>query len=163
MATIKVTNRSDGNVTYTLEELRVRRVFNINETKEIDEAELEALYQTDGGQRLIKDYLLVQDKEWVRKHWDAPIEYFWGQPEVKKCLLEDDLDLFKETLDYAPAGVLDLIKTLAWRLPITDLNKIGAIRDKTGFDVLLAIESMKSPGTNTTAAPQPTRRRREEV
>ena len=40
MATIKVTNRSDGNVTYTLEELRVRRVFNINETKEIDEAEL---------------------------------------------------------------------------------------------------------------------------
>lgn len=163
MATIKVTNRSDGNVTYTLEELRVRRVFNINETKEIDEAELEALYQTDGGQRLIKDYLLVQDKEWVRKHWDAPIEYFWGQLEVKKCLLEDDLELFKETLDYAPAGVLDLIKTLAWRLPITDLNKIGAIRDKTGFDVLLAIESMKSPGTNTTAAPQPTRRRREEV
>lgn len=163
MATIKVTNRSDGNVTYTLEELRVRRVFNINETKEIDEAELEALYQTDGGQRLIKDYLLVQDKEWVRKHWDAPIEYFWGQLEVKKCLLEDDLELFKETLDYAPAGVLDLIKTLAWRLPITDLNKIGAIRDKTGFDILLAIESMKSPGTNTTAAPQPTRRRREEV
>lgn len=163
MATIKVTNRSDGNVTYTLEELRVRRVFNINETKEIDEAEIEALYQTDGGQRLIKDYLLVQDKEWVHKHWDAPIEYFWGQPEVKKCLLEDDLELFKETLDYAPAGVIDLIKTLAWRLPITDLNKIGAIREKTGFDVLLAIESMKNPDANTTAAPQPTRRRREEV
>ena len=48
-----------------------------NKTKEIEYSELEALFQTDGGHDLIVGYLLVDDKEWVDKHWDAPIEYFW--------------------------------------------------------------------------------------
>ena len=163
MNTFKVTNRSDGNVTYTLDELRTRRVFNISETKDISEDELEALWQTDGGQVLIKDYLLVHDKEWVKAHWDAPIEYFWDVDDIKKCLKEDDIELFTETLDYAPAGVIDLIKTLSWRMPLTDLNKIGAIRDKTGFDVMLAIEAMSAPTKTANAAPHTARRRREEV
>lgn len=163
MSTIKVTNRSDGNVVYVLEELRTRRVFNINESKEIEEAELEALWQTDGGQVLIKESLLVHDKEWVKAHWDAPIEYFWTNEDIKKCLLKDDIELFTETLDYAPTGVVDLIKAFAWRLPITDLNKIGAIREKTGFDVMLAIEAMSSTVKKSETTTPTTRRRREEV
>lgn len=161
---MKVINRSDGTLVYELPELNVRRVFNVGETKEIPEAELEALFQTDGGHVLIKDYLLVEDRDWVKAHWDAPIEYFWQNEQVKKCLLEDPIDLFEETLDFAPAGVIDLIKTFAWRLPISDLNKIAAIKNKTGFDVLLAIEVMKPTDGAAQAAPnKPQRRRREEV
>lgn len=141
---MKVFNRSDSNITYSLPELSTRRVFALGESKELEPKEMEALWQMDGGMTIIKDYLVVDDPEWVAQHWDAPIEYFWKAEEVKKCLLEDDLALFQETLDYAPAGVIDLIKMLAWQLPISDLNKIEAIRQATGFDTLAAIEVMSA-------------------
>lgn len=96
-------------------------------------------------------------------HWDAPIEYFWQNEEIKACILEDDLELFKETLDYAPAGVIDLIKTISWKLPLSDLNKIAAIRDKTGFDVHMAAQVMADGGDKPKANKGPQRRRREAV
>lgn len=161
---MKVINRSDGNVTYNLPELNIRRSFAPGEVKDLPESELEALSQQNSGLGVLQNYLLVDDKEWVMTHWDAPIEYFWQPEQIKKCLLEDPIDLFEETLDYAPAGVIELLKAFAWRLPISDLNKIGAIREKTGFDVLRAIEIMKpTEGAQTTAPQKPQRRRREEV
>lgn len=142
---MKVYNRSDSNITYTLPELNTRRVFALGECKELDAKELEALWQMDGGTTIIKDYLMVDDEAWVAEHWeDAPIEYFWKSEDVRKCLVEDDLSLFQETLEYAPAGVIDLIKMLAWQIPITDLNKVEAIRQATGFDVLAAIDVMSA-------------------
>lgn len=142
---MKVYNRSDSNVTYSLPELQTRRVFALGESKDLDAKELEALWQMDGGMTIIKDYLCVDDKAWIEAHWpDAPIEYFWKTEDVRKCLLEDPIDLFQETLEYAPAGVIDLIKMLAWQIPITDLNKIEAIRQATGFDTLAAIEVMSA-------------------
>lgn len=140
---MKVINRSDGNVSYSLPEFNIRRVFTPWETKDIPENELEGLYATDGGADLIKNYLLIENKDWVDKHFNAPIEYFWKEPEIKKCLLEEDVDLFSETLDYAPDGVIDLIKYYAWTLPLSDLNKVEVLKDKTGFDTLASIEVMK--------------------
>lgn len=160
---MNVINRSDGNVGYTLPEMNTRRVFAPGTHKDLDAKELEALWQQDGGQSLIINYLLVEDREWVKAHWDAPIEYFWQAEQIKKCLVEDSIDLFEETLDYAPQGVIDLIKSFAWRMPITDLNKIAAIKEKTGFDVLLAIEVMKASAPQQAAPQTPQRRRREEV
>lgn len=141
---MKVFNRSDSNVTYSLPELNTRRVFALGESKDLESKEMEALWQMDGGMTIIKDYLCVDDRDWVAKHWDAPIEYFWTTDDVKKCLLEDSLELFQETLEYAPAGVIDLIKMLSWQLPVRDLNKIEALRQATGFDTLAAIEVMSA-------------------
>ena len=157
---MKVTNRSTSAVGYELEELKVRRNFAPNETKDIPTKELETLYQQDGGYNLLRDYLMVSDKPWMEKHFaGAPIEYFWTVDDIKKSLFEDSKELFEETLDYAPEGVLDIIKDLAWRLPISDMNKVAAIRDKLGFDVLAAIEHMKPktapPSEATVEAPKP--------
>ena len=154
---MKVYNRSDSNVTYNLQELSTRRVFALGECKELDAKELEALWQMDGGMIIIKDYLVVDDPDWVAAHWpDAPIEYFWKDADVKKCLLQDSLDLFQETLEYAPQGVIDLIKMYAWQLPISDLNKIEAIRLATGFDTLAAIDVMSASKTR----PEPQKKER---
>lgn len=161
---IKVLNRSDGTVTYHLPELNnTRRVFNLGESKDISEKELNALFQMNGGAELIRHFLMVEDREWVKKTFDAPIEYFWGYDEVKKCLLEDDVELFSETLDYAPQGVIDIIKLLSWQLPVKDLNKIHIIMEKLGFDVLGAIEVMKKPSDKPTKETKQGRRRREEA
>lgn len=158
---MKVYNRSDSNITYSLPELQTRRVFALGESKELEAKELEALWQMDGGNLIIKHYLMVDDREWVEKHWDAPIEYFWKPEDVKKCLLEDSLELFQETLEYAPEGVVDLIKMFAWQLPIGDLNKIEAIRQATGFDTLAAIDVMSASKPRAEAPKKERLRKRE--
>lgn len=158
---MKVYNRSDSNVTYSLPELQTRRVFALGESKDLDAKELEALWQKDGGMILIKNFLLVDDKEWVAAHWDAPIEYFWKTEDVKKCVLEDSVALFQETLEYAPEGVIDLIKMFAWQLPLGDLNKIEALRQATGFDTLAAIDVMSSKKPRAEAPKKERLRKRE--
>jgi hypothetical protein len=160
---IKVTNRSVGTVVYAIPELNIRRVFNVNESKDIPLKELNACYNMHGGAELIKHDLMVEDRDWVKNTFDAPVEYFWGYEEIQKCLLEDDTELFSETLDYAPSGVIDIIKLMAWKLPIKDLNKIQVLRDKLGFDVLAAVQIMAPPGEAAPAAPKAGRRRREEA
>lgn len=163
---MKVTNRSDGNVVYSLPEFNKRRLFSVGETKEISDKELESLFQAAGGMELIKDYLLVDDKEWVKQHWaDVPIEYFWGEEEITNCLLHDSLDLFSETIDYAPDGVLDIMKRISWQLPLSDLNKVNVMREhpRLGFDVQAAVEIMKLPDDKTARAAKKERRLREEI
>lgn len=158
---MKVINRSDGNVVYSLPELNIRRVFVPGESKDLSEQELNALWQIDGGASLLRNELMVQDEEWVNKMMPhAPIEYFWLVDDVDKCVLKDSLELFKETLEYAPTGVIDLIKARAWQLPMTDLNKMEALKQKTGFDTLKAIEVMKKPEGTAPTAQKPKERLR---
>lgn len=162
---MNVLNRSTDQVVYSLPELHTRRVFAPGENKEIDAEELRALSQIDGGYILLKEYLRVDDRGWVEENLpNAPIEYFWGADEVRTCILSDSAELFSETLDYAPEGVLDMIKDFSWKIPMTDMNKIHALLEKTGFDVLAAIEVMKPKDGEVQQKPrQRERLRREEA
>ena len=83
--------------------------------------------------------------------------------EKQQKLLDEILDLFKETLEYAPEGVIELIKEYAWRLPCNDLNKIHAIKEKTGFDAQLATQAMKPKEVTESAPVKQGRLRREEL
>lgn len=56
---MKVINRSDGNVVYSLPELNIRRVFVPGESKDLSEQELNALWQIDGGASLLRNELMV--------------------------------------------------------------------------------------------------------
>lgn len=142
MANITVTNRSTGTVAYSIPEMKVNRLFSVGETKPITEKELNALWSRHGGAVLIMNDLQVNDKEWCKKHWNVPIEYFWGHEEIKKCLMEDSVELFSETIDYAPGGVIEIIKQLAWQLPLSDRNKAHVLREKLNFDVENVIKVM---------------------
>lgn len=51
---------------------------------------------------------------------------------------------FLDCLDFAPAGVIDLIKVLAIKLPMTDANKREALKEKTGFDVDAALANVRA-------------------
>lgn len=162
---MKVINRSAETISYDLPELHIKRHFELNEEKDIPEEELKALWQTLGGNYQIKNLLLVEDKEWVKDHWDAPIEYFWHAEDVKNCVLHDEPELFEETLDYAPEGVVEMIKEYAWRLPMQDLNKVEILERKTGFNSHLAAQIMK-PADESAEQPTTTKQgrlRREEL
>lgn len=159
---IKVYNRSVGEVVYALPEMNINRIFAIGETKNLEESELEALSQSYGGLRILQHDLLVEDKAWVAAHFDAPIEYWWKPDKIKDAMLNDSIELFTETLDYAPEGVIEYIKMYAYKLPLTDLNKIEALRAKTDFDAMAAAEFMKEDTAPKATAPTRTRLRREE-
>ena len=70
-------------------------------------------------------------------------EYDYSEDQIKDLILTGSRDAFLDCLDFAPAGVIDLIKQFSVSLPITDTVKIKALKDKTGFDAIAAIANSK--------------------
>jgi hypothetical protein len=54
------------------------------------------------------------------------------------------LDAFLDCLDYAPIGVIDLIKKFSVSVPMKDYDKREALKNKTGFDVSKAIDMLEA-------------------
>ena len=139
--TIKVTNRDNGSVGYSVPDLGVHRTFQPKESKEISAEELRKLSYLPGGDVIIKDYLIIHNEELLKELLgEVEPEYYYSEDEVKTLLLSGSLEQLQDCLDFAPNGVIDLIKSLAVSLKIDNVSKRKAIQDKTGFNVTRAIE-----------------------
>lgn len=160
--TVRVTNRSNSMVVYSIPELGVRREFTPREVKTIPVSELEALTYRPGGTYLIQNNLFIADEPTVEA---MPIhvepEYYLDDAGVIKLLNNtNNLDEFLDALDFAPTGVIDLIKKYAVELPVNDSRKREAIKKKLGFDVNLALlhiqqakEAEEADGVEETETP----------
>lgn len=139
---IKVTNRDNGSVGYTIPDLgNLYRLFEAGETKEIRMEELRKLSYIPGGQRILEAYLVLDNKDAVAELLgEVEPEYFYSEEDVKNLLLNGTLDQLKDCLDFGTAGVLDLVKKYAVELKINDLSKRKAILDALDFNVTSAIE-----------------------
>jgi len=62
-----------------------------------------------------------------------------SESDVVELLKNGSVDQFLDCLDYAPAGVIELIKKFAVELPLDDYKKRQALKAKTGFDVDAAV------------------------
>ena len=81
-------------------------------------------------------------------------EYYMTEEEIIKWMPTCSLDAFKDALDFAPQGVLDLIKKYAVEMPLNDMEKREAIKTQLKFDVNKAIEiNRESKDTEDSAAP----------
>ena len=56
----------------------------------------------------------------------------------------DNVDEFLDCLDFAPDGIIDLIRTLAVKLPMENTAKKKALKEKTGFDVDAALKNIEA-------------------
>lgn len=140
-AIIKISNRDSGSVSYSIPEMGIRRMFQPGEVKEITMEELRKLSYLPGGATLLKDCLIVYSEEALKEiNPDYEPEYFYTAKEVKELLLRGSQAQFLDCLDFAPEGVIELIKHQAVALEINDLAKREAILEKTGFNVTKAIE-----------------------
>lgn len=141
-ALIKVINRYSGVVGYDVPDLQVHRNFFPGETKDISYEELEKLSFVPGGEVILREYLEITDKEVANNllHKSPEPEYYYSEEDVKKIMQQGTLDQFLDCLDFAPDVIKDMIKDLAVELPLNDMNKRQAIKDKLGFDVTKAIE-----------------------
>lgn len=143
-----VKNRSSSVVVYRIPESNLRREFAPGETKQIPFGELEKLTYQQGGREMLEQFLQIVDEAATSNlNVHREVEYDMSEAQVRDLLLSGSLDAFLDALDFAPIGVIDLIKTMAVQLPLTDLNKRKALKDKTGFDVdkaLIHIEEEKA-------------------
>lgn len=140
----KVKNRSASIVVYTLPERNLRREFAPGESRTVNFDELEALSFQPGGRELMANFLQIEAIEatqalGIRRE----PEYDMDEKQVADLILHGSQDAFLDCLDFAPVGVLDLVKQLAVSLPMTDLNKANALKAKTGFDVMTALQNMR--------------------
>jgi hypothetical protein len=157
-----VKNRSAGIATYKIPELGIRRSFQPGEIKKISSEELEKLTYRPGGMALLANFLQIMDAEAIAKVGLRPQpEYHMSEVDIKNLLQTGSLDEFLDCLDFAPPGVIDLIKKMSVSLPLGDVEKRKALKEKTGFDCDAALkhvmEEEEDEGQSTilkTAAPE---------
>lgn len=156
---VRVQNRDNGSVGYTIPDLNnLHRTYQPNETKNITMDELRKLSYVPGGMEILRNYLVILDEE-AREEIlsDVEPEYYLTKDGVKKLLLEGSLDALLDCLDFAPSGVVDLVKDVAVEIELNDVKKRDAILNKTGFNVTNAINFNKET-TDETEKVKPVRR-----
>lgn len=137
---IIVENRGDAICCYRIPDSNLIRDFAAFERKEIPMAELRAAVQKRGTRRVIKDNLIIHSKEAVEELLpEVEPEYFYTVKDVDFLLTRGTLDQLCDALDFAPEGVITLIKEQAVNTELNDMSKRQAILDQTGFDVTKAI------------------------
>lgn len=139
---IKVVNKYNGVVGYSVPDLGVERNFYPGESKDITFNELQRLSFTPGGLPILKDYLEIKDTQAIMALFgrEPEPEYHYTLNDIKEIMISGSLDQFLDCLDFAPAAVRDSIKDLAVDLPLNDVAKRDAILEKLGFNVTRAIE-----------------------
>ena len=109
-----VKNRSAGVATYKIPEMGVRRTFSPGETKKISAEELEKLTYRPGGMAMLANFLQIMEPEAIAQVGLNPQpEYHMSEADIKNLLLSGSLDEFLDCLDFAPSGVIDLIKKMS--------------------------------------------------
>ena len=148
-----VKNRSSSVVVYSIPESNLRRTFAPGETKRIPFSELEKLTYQPGGRELIANFLQIMEEEVTQDlNIHREPEYNMSEAQVRDLILNGSLDAFLDALDFAPIGVIDLIKTMSVSLPLEDYNKRKALLEKTGFDVDKAVANLQAERAEEKAA-----------
>lgn len=159
-----VENRAAGKIVYRIPDRGIRRELAPRQAIRVPKEEIEALSYTEGGLDLIRNHLLVKDEQILDDlNIHREPEYYMNADNVAKLIKEGSLNEFKDALDFAPDGVVDMIKDLSVQIPLNDFSKRQALKEMTGFDVDAAIahdrENRAADGDEVVAAPAPKTRR----
>lgn len=142
--TVKVLNRFLGQTTYVIPELHIRRTFQRGAEQEVPFKELQYLKYQAGGEEMLRNILMIEDEEALEKLvGDVEPEYHYTESDVENLLLNGSLEQLEDALDFAPLGVIELIKEKAVSLKLSDINKRDAIAKKTEFNVTKAINNIE--------------------
>ena len=131
-----VKNRSAGVVLYKIPEDNVVRRFAPGETKRLSYEELLHLSYQPGGREMMANFLQIQS-EGVPKSLGIKTEpeYYMSEQQVIELLKHGTMEQFLDCLDFAPVGVIELVKKFAVSLPLDNYEKRQALKAKTGLDV----------------------------
>lgn len=138
---IKIRNRSTGSVGYTIPDMgNYHRLFAAGETKELPFEEVQKLAYLPGGEYMLQHYLVIENIE-ARDEilGSVELEYDYSDADIKRLLTNGSLDELLDCLDFAPMGVIEMVKKYAVELELNDVRKRKAIQNKLGFNIDNAI------------------------
>ena len=137
---ISVRNRNNGNTGYTIPDRGLWRNFTPGEIKKIELEELQQLQYQPGGDYILKNLLVVEDKEALKLlNMEVEPEYNYTEDDIRNLLLNGSLDQLEDFLDFAPKGAIDIAREIAVKEEIPDIRKRDAISKATGFNINSAI------------------------
>lgn len=138
---VRIENRSRAVVGFKIPDTKIPKRFVAGEVKEITMGELRQAVQVPGTRLTILNNLIIHDKSAVEELLpEAEPEYFYTVKDVDFLLEQGTLDQLKDALDFAPEGVISLIKERAVKNELNDVKKREAILEATNFNVTGAIE-----------------------
>jgi hypothetical protein len=136
----RVKNRGASTVVYKIADKGIRREFKPGQIMQISSEELEELTFQPGGTLILSQFLQIMDLDGIQAaRIKTEPEYHYSEQDIAKLITSGSLDAFLDCLDFAPIGVIDLVKKLAIDIPMVDIQKRKALKDKTGFDVDAAL------------------------
>lgn len=140
---IPVKNRNAGSTGYVFDN-GFHRKFEHNETKRVPLSELQQLSFIPGGEYILKNCLVIDSKPALDfLNIEVEPEYYYFEEDIRELLLNGTLDQLEDTLNFAPAGVIEIVKQMAVSEKIPDVRKREMITEKTGFNVDNAININK--------------------
>lgn len=155
-----VKNRSASRIVYRIPEMGIRREFSPTETKKISYEELEKLSYQPGGLAIMTNFLQIQDAPAIAELGiHAEPEYHMSEHQIIDLIKTGSLDAFLDCLDFAPVGIIDLVKKYAVSVPLADYEKRKALKEKTGFDVDAALKNIAAEKAEEEAKATNTQRR----
>lgn len=158
---VSVKNRSSGMVIYKIPEHNIRREFSVGEEKQIPYEELVWLSHQPGGRNLMQDMLQIKNPNATSSlNIHTEPEYNMDEEDIIDLLKNGSLDSLLDALDFAPTGVIQMIKDLSVSLPLYDMQKREAILKATGFNVSAAIENAKEDEEDAAEPEAPISKRR---
>ena len=140
---VEITNRDSGSAGYTIAEMNnLHRQFAAGETKEITMEELRALTYLPGGMQILQDCFVIHDEKAVQEiYGEVEPEYSYDEEDVKTLLATGTNEQLMDCLEFAPEGVISLVKKIAVETKLNDVAKRKIIQEKTGFNVDRAIDA----------------------
>ena len=132
---VNVTNRDNGEVFAKLSNGKIID-FNAGQTRKVPIDDLIEINSSEGGRVLLRDYLVIEDKEALGILEITPEpEYYYTEAEIRKLLTEGTLDQLEDCLNFAPGGVIDILKEVAVDMKLPDTRKRELIAKKIGFNI----------------------------
>ena len=106
-----VKNRSASTVVLRITDMGIRREIAPGETIKMSFEELEKITYQAGGRELMANFLQIMEDE-VNDELNVPreAEYYMSEQQIVDLLKSGSLDAFEDCLDFAPIGVIDLVK-----------------------------------------------------
>lgn len=156
---IKIRNRCGGAVNYRIPDLNLFRTFERGEQKELPFDEIQRLAYVPGGEYLLQHSLVIENPEArdeILGH--VELEYNYTEKDIENLLNNGSIDALLDCLDFAPNGVINLVKKIAVDTELNDVKKREIIFQKTGFNIDNAIKINKE-NNDTTEAPKVATRR----
>ena len=159
-----VTNRSSSRVYYAIPDLHITRDIAPGETIRVPYEELVHLSWKNGGRELMEQYLFITGEGAEEAMDEMSIsredESYMTREDIINLLANGSEDELLDCLDFAPQGVLDILKDEAVKMKLNDIRKREIIKEKLNFDITTAIHLSEPDAEEETAtAAAPSRRR----